>query len=133
MTELNSTELMLQELYQVLPAEQLLELEKMHNHKLISPDLTDYHFFNVTYNSTDQVNMVEVLKKKGIAYIENGEKEKVYTFVKSEGHVGILDGVFRYGKLKGFNHFYVYTNSSSTQPWTPYAEYFDSIETQDDD
>lgn len=112
-SELNSTEPMLEELLQVMSAEQLDGLEKQHNHKLVGPDLSEYSFYNVTYNSIERVDMVELLKKKGIAYLENSEKEKVFAFVKSEGHVGIIDGVFRLGKLRGFNHFYVYSNSSS--------------------
>lgn len=70
-------------------------------------NIQDYRFFNVTYNSTDKVDLIEALKDKGIEDLLNLEKEKVYIFLKSDGQVGILDGVMRNGKLKGFNHFYL--------------------------
>jgi len=124
---------MLDDLYTVVPQEKVTDLEKEQNRQLFPANLADYRLFNATYNSTaTDVDLVEALKTIGISDLENGEKEKVFVLTKSAGHVGILDGVFRYGKLKGFNHFYL-KGTKAGEEWTATAEFFDSIHTEKED
>ena len=99
---------------------------------MISSDLADHRFFNVTYDGDNHIVMTDILKY-GLLDIQNETLANAYCLLIQKNETGLIDGKFRNGRLAGSSMFYVKTEPDAEEDDKDqklYGEFFDAFETE---